>query len=159
MAETVTAQNTDVGGKHLTLMLADEMYGIEILKVREIIGMIDITPIPQTPSFVKGVINLRGKLIAVIDLRTKFGLQEKEYSSETCMIIVDIANKQIGLIVDSVREVIDIVGENISKTPSFGSNVNVQFIKGLGKVGKDVIIILDIDRVLNDQEMVAVSSF
>lgn len=148
----------EVGGKHLTFMLGNEVYGLEILKVREIIGMTAITPLPQTPTFVKGVINLRGKLIAVIDLRTKFGLEEKEYTNETCMIIVDLGSKQLGLIVDSVREVVDILKENISKTPSFGVQIQVDFIKGLGKVGESVIIILDIDRVLTSEELVAVGA-
>ncbi|NUM36328.1 MAG: purine-binding chemotaxis protein CheW [Candidatus Brocadiae bacterium] len=148
----------NISGKYLTFNLAKETYGIEILKVREIIGMIEITPLPQTPNFVKGLINLRGKVIAVIDLRTKFGLEEKPYSNETCMIIADLVEKQIGLIIDSVCEVIDIPDSSVEKTPSFGSQINTAFIKGIGKVDKQVIILLDIEKVLNSEELVKVQS-
>lgn len=149
---------SSAGGKHLTFTLANETYGVEILKVREIIGMIDITPLPQTPAFVKGVINLRGKVIAVIDLRTKFGLEAKEYSNETCMIIVDIANKQMALIVDAVQEVVDLPQANIENTPSFGIKVRLDFVRGIGKMGDRVAILLDIDKVLTNEELVLVES-
>lgn len=158
MGEKSSSQTAGIGGKYLSFMLGNETYGLEILKVREIIGMLDITPLPQTPAFVKGVINLRGKVIAVLDLRTKFGLEEKAYSNETCMIIVDLINKQIGLIVDSVRDVVNIPDSNIEKTPAFGVKVKIEFIKGLGKLGKTVAILLDIDKVLTSEELVAMET-
>lgn len=149
---------SNISGKYLTFNLAREMYGIEILKVREIIGMIDITPVPQTPNFVKGLINLRGKVIAVIDLRTKFNLEEAPYSNETCMIIADLIEKQIGLIIDSVCEVVDIPESNVETTPSFGASINTEFIKGIGKIEKQVIILLDIEKVLTSEELIKVQS-
>lgn len=161
MAQTAVAQTavkSSISAKYLTLMLGNETYGLEILKVREIIGMIEITPLPQTPAFVRGVINLRGKVIAVVDLRSKFGLEAKEQTNETCMIIVDLVTKQIGLIVDSVHEVTDIPEQNIEKTPSFGVRVKVDFIKGIGKVGTNVVILLDIEKVLTSEEMVVIDA-
>lgn len=155
--ETLPALNSS-GGKHLTFMLANEKYGLEILKVREIIGMIDITPLPQTPSFVKGVVNLRGKVIAVIDLRVKFGIEEKEYTNDTCMIIVDLDNKQMAVIVDAVCEVADIFQENVEETPSFGVKVKIDFIKGIGKLADDIVILLNIDKVLTSEELVLIDS-
>ncbi len=148
----------NISGKYLTFRLANEMYGIEILKVREIIGMMEITPVPQTPGFVKGLINLRGKVIAVIDLRTKFNLEEKAYTSETCMIIADLVEKQVALVIDSVCEVVDIPVSGVEETPSFGASINTAFIKGIGKMEKQVIILLDIEKVFNSEELVKVQS-
>ena len=148
----------NISTKYLTFYLAKEMYGIEILKVREIIGMMDITPVPQTPDFVKGLINLRGKVLAVIDLRTKFGFEETEYKNETCMIIVDLIEKQIGLIIDSVCEVVDIPTSVMEKTPSFGASINTDFIKGIGKIEKQVVILLNIEKVLSSEELLKIES-
>jgi purine-binding chemotaxis protein CheW len=139
-------------GKYLTFALGPEEYGLEILKVREIIGYMEITAVPQTPQYVKGVINLRGQVIPVIDLRTNFGMNTAEVTEETCIIVVEISNSSrkfnTGIVVDRVQEVLDIAGEDIEGTPEFGSAVNTDFILGMGKIGDSVKILLDIDRVL-----------
>jgi purine-binding chemotaxis protein CheW len=140
------------GGKYLTFALGNEEYGLEILKVREIIGYMDITAVPQMPSYIKGVINLRGQVIPVIDLRAKFLMAIAERTEETCIIVVEIAQQgkkfNTGIVVDHVSEVLDIAGENIEEPPQFGSDVSADFILGMGKVGESVKILLDIDRVI-----------
>lgn len=139
-------------GKYLTFALEPEEYGLEILKVREIIGYMDITAVPQTPHHVKGVINLRGQVIPVIDLRAKFGMETAEVTEQTCIIVVETSqgNRKFstGIVVDRVQEVLDIAGEDIEEAPQFGSSVNTDFILGMGKIGESVKILLDIDRVL-----------
>jgi purine-binding chemotaxis protein CheW len=139
-------------GKYLTFALAHEEYGLEILKVREIIGYIEVTAVPQTPRYVKGVINLRGQVIPVVDLRSKFGIETAEVTDETCVIVVEItqAGRKLntGIIVDRVLEVLDIAGADIEESPQFGPVVNTDFILGIGKVGPSVKILLDIDKVL-----------
>jgi purine-binding chemotaxis protein CheW len=138
--------------KYLTFALAHEEYGLEILKVREIIGYMDITTVPQTPAYVKGVINLRGQVIPVVDLRAKFGMETVEVTEETCIIVVEITQGDhkfsTGVVVDRVQEVLDIAGEDIEEAPQFGSAVNTDFILGMGKIGDSVKILLDIDKVL-----------
>ena len=140
-------------GKYLTFALASEEYGLEILKVREIIGYMDITAVPQTPAYVKGVINLRGQVIPVVDLRAKFGMETTDVTEETCIIVVEITqddrNISTGIVVDHVSEVLDIAGEDIEESPEFGSSVNTDFILGMGKIGDTVKILLDIDKVLS----------
>ena len=142
----------DKEGKYLTFALAHEEYGLEILKVREIIGYIDVTAIPQTPRDIKGVINLRGQVIPVVDLRAKFGMETSEITEQTCIIVVEITQSgrkfNTGIIVDRVQEVLDIAGKDIEEAPQFGSAVNTDFILGMAKVGESVKILLDIDRVL-----------
>jgi len=145
----------DRGGKYLTFKLADEEYGVEILKVREIIGLMGITAVPKMPGYMKGVINLRGKVIPVIDLRLKFGLEEIEHTEQTCIIVVDVG-KEIGIIVDTVSEVLDIAGENIEPPPAMGGDVDTSFIMGMGKVSDAVKILLDINKVLCSSEMASV---
>ncbi len=144
-------------GKYLTFTLADEEYGIGILKVKEIIGMMPITSVPRTPDFVKGVINLRGKVIPVIDLRLKFGMASIPYTDRTCIIVVEIdANDmtiQIGIVVDAVSEVLNIKEEEIENAPSFGTSLNTDYILGMAKIDKGVKILLDIDRVLSAKEI------
>jgi len=139
-------------GKYLTFSLAGEEYGIGILKVREIIGMMSITPVPQTPEFVKGVINLRGKVIPVIDLRLRFGLDATAYTERTCIIVVEIHGESgsipMGIVVDAVSEVLNIRSADIENTPSFGVKLNTDFILGMAKTEGGVKILLDIDKVL-----------
>jgi purine-binding chemotaxis protein CheW len=139
-------------GKYLTFSLAGEEYGIGILKVREIIGMMSITPVPQTPDFVKGVVNLRGKVIPVIDLRLRFGLDATAYTERTCIIVVEIQGDSgavpMGIVVDAVSEVLNIRGADIENTPTFGVKLNTDFILGMAKTDGGVKILLDIDRVL-----------
>jgi len=147
----------DLEGKYLTFTLANEDYGLEILKVREIIGMLDITAIPQTPPFIKGVINLRGRVIPVIDLRLKFDLPPMEYGERTCIIVVEVktdaGSVQMGVVVDSVSEVLNINGADIEPPPSFGSRLDTRYILGLAKVRGTIKILLDIDRVLGPREL------
>lgn len=138
----------DRAGKYLTFVLANEEYGLEILKVREIIGMMEITAVPRTPAHVKGVINLRGKVIPVVDLRLKFSMVEAEHTDETCIIVVDVDGVEIGIIVDRVSEVLDIAGDDIDDPPSFGTSVDTEFILGMGKADSRVTILLDIAKVL-----------
>jgi purine-binding chemotaxis protein CheW len=144
-------------GKYLTFSLGDEEYGIGILKVKEIIGMMRITPVPQTPEFVKGVINLRGKVIPVIDLRLRFGMEENGYTERTCIVVVEIDGSggklHIGVVVDSVSEVLNIKGADIEDTPNFGTTLNTEYILGMAKTGGGVKILLEIDRVLSGSEM------
>jgi purine-binding chemotaxis protein CheW len=148
---------TDREGKYLTFTIADEEYGIGILKIKEIIGMLPITSVPQTPDFVKGVINLRGKVIPVMDLRLRFEMEAIDYTDRTCIIVVEIAGQdgtiQIGIVVDSVSEVLNIKGEDIEDTPAFGTKLNTDYIQGMAKIGDVVKILLDIDRVLSDEEI------
>lgn len=144
-------------GKYLTFVLGDEEYGVEILKVREIIGLMEITSVPQTPDFIKGVINLRGKVIPVIDLRLKFGMDPAEYTEETCIIVVDINQTMIGILVDTVSEVLDISAGQIEPPPSFGSRIDTEFILGMGKVKDRVKILLEIDKVLSSEELTRAS--
>ena len=144
-------------GKYLTFTLADEEYGIGILKVKEIIGMMAITSVPRTPDFVKGVINLRGKVIPVIDLRVKFGMPAIDYTDRTCIIVVEIdaddMTIQIGIVVDSVSEVLNIKEEEIENAPSFGTTLNTDYILGMAKIDSGVKILLDIDKVLSAKEI------
>lgn len=158
MAE-MTAETKELGkglldkeGKYLTFALAREEYGLEILKVREIIGYMEITAVPQTPHYVKGVINLRGQVIPVVDLRTKFGMETAEVTEQTCIIVVEITQAgrkfNTGIIVDRVQEVLDIAGKDIEEAPQFGGAVDTDFILGMAKIGESVKILLDIDKVL-----------
>ncbi|MBT8490088.1 MAG: chemotaxis protein CheW [Deltaproteobacteria bacterium] len=148
-------------GKYLTFSLADEEYGIGILKVKEIIGMMSITSVPQTPGFVKGVINLRGKVIPVVDLRLKFGMESTEYTERTCIIVVEVTSNNgyvlIGIVVDAVSEVLNIREEDIEDTPTFGARLNTGYILGMAKVDGAVKILLDIDKVLSSDEITALN--
>jgi purine-binding chemotaxis protein CheW len=144
-------------GKYLTFTLAEEEYGIGILKIKEIIGMMSITSVPRTPDFVKGVINLRGQVIPVLDLRRRFGMDEIDYTERTCIIVVEIEGEtgtvMIGIVVDSVSEVLNIKGEDIEPTPTFGARLNTDYILGIAKMGGGVKILLDIDKVLSSEEV------
>ena len=150
------------GGKFLTFFLAGEEYGLEILKVQEIIGIMDITPVPRTPAFVKGVINLRGKIVPVVDLRLKFGMEEAEHTEETCIIVVQISHGDMlvtmGVVVDQVSEVMDIDSGQIEDTPEFGVDLDTRFILGIGKIAEKVVIILDANKVLTAVEINKVKS-
>ena len=144
-------------GKYLTFTLAGEEYGIGILKIREIICIMPVTSVPQSPDFVKGVINLRGKVIPVIDLRLRFGMLPMDYTERTCIIVVQIDLQDtplnIGIVVDSVSEVLNISGGNIENTPTFGTQMNTEYIQGMAKIEGGVKILLDIDKVLTENEI------
>jgi purine-binding chemotaxis protein CheW len=151
-ATVVVQSSAHLAGKYLTVGLDREAYGIAVLKVREIIRMQKITPVPQMPAYVKGVINLRGRVIPVVDLRLKFGL-EAVLAERTCIVVVQVTlspeqNVQMGLIVDSVEEVATLSDAEIEPTPEFGTRINIEYIVGMAKVKGQVKMLLDIDRVV-----------
>ena len=139
-------------GKYLTFALGQEEYGLLVIKVREIIKIMDITAVPQMPEHVKGVINLRGKVIPIIDLRVKFGMDDHAYTERTCIIVVDVSmsglNVMMGIVVDSVSEVVNIAAEEIEPVPDFGERLDTAYIQGIAKIKGKVKILLDLDRVL-----------
>jgi purine-binding chemotaxis protein CheW len=141
-----------VAGKYLTFALAGEEYGLSVLKVREIIKIMDITPVPQVPSHIRGVINLRGKVISVVDLRLKFGFPSRDYDDRTCIVVVDTMAESgpvmTGVVVDSVAEVLNIAADELEETPDFGGRVQVDAIKAVAKVKGKVKMLVDIDRAL-----------
>jgi len=150
------------GGKFLTFSLGREEYGLEIIKVREIIRYVDVTPVPRVPNYVDGVINLRGQVIPVINLRRKFGMEDGERTDETCIIVVDVHTDgrriNTGIVVDRVNEVVLIAAEQIDAPPSFDSSVSTQFMLGIGKVGKTMKILLSIDEVLTTDDLTGLAT-
>ena len=144
-------------GKYLVFELNGEECCIQVLKVREIMGVQDITAVPQTPNYVRGVINLRGKVIPVVDLRLKFGIPEAEYTQRTCIIVVQVqkesAKMLMGIVVDSVVEVLNIMAADIEDTPNFGQGVSTPYLLGMAKIKGRVKLLLDIDDVLTNQEL------
>jgi len=146
-------------GKYLTLSLAGERYGIGILEVREIIGRMPITPVPLAPSFLKGVINIRGKVIPVVDLRRKFGMPQTDVTEGTCIIVVQVKGGpdriSMGIVVDAVSEVLNIRASDMEPTPTVGSSLKSDYILGIGKMDGGIEILLDIDRVLSSEEIMA----
>jgi purine-binding chemotaxis protein CheW len=155
--EQMHATKNASAGKYLTFRLHNESYGIAVLKIREIIRLQDITPVPQMPCYIKGVINLRGKIIPVVDLRIKFGMPEIKDTERTCIIVVQVASQtgqsmmqtlQMGLIVDAVEEVLNINSAEMENTPEFGTKLDTEYILGMAKAKGAVIILLDIDKVL-----------
>ena len=159
---TVSTQSTSLEGKYLTFMLAEECYGLQILKVQEIIRMMPITRVPHTPAYIRGVINLRGKVIPVVDLHLKFGIDQIADTKNTCIVMVQIQKSEqhsviMGIIIDAVREVTSIKADQIEDVPDFGVNIDISSILGIGKVGGDVKILLNIDKVLTDHEITALN--
>ncbi len=164
MKATIASASSDENqSKFLTFCLGREEYGVEILRVREIIGLLDITPLPRTPDYVKGVINLRGRIIPVIDLRCKFALPEVDYTQATCIIVLEVGDGggaeplKMGVIVDTVSEVLDIPLEAVEPAPDFGCSVNTDYVKAIGKTRDRVITLLEIDRVLEIGELATLS--
>ena len=141
-------------GKYLTFPLNNQEFGIDIAKIKEVIGMIPLRTIPESLPFVKGVINLRGKVISVIDLRQRFGMEEIEYNDRSCIIILEFETKgestNIGIVVDSVTEVLDIKASEIEDAPSFGANIKTNYILGIAKIGKKIKILLDMECLLSN---------
>jgi len=158
MADSAPAKGKDfaeaerVSGKYLTFSLQGEEFGLQILKVREIIGLVDITPVPNTPAHVLGVINLRGKVIPVVDLRLKFGMPFQEPDERTCIIVVEVKKQDdtllMGALVDRVNEVSDVKAGAVAPPPSFGISVDTSYLVGMAKIAEKVKLLLDIDRVL-----------
>lgn len=151
----------ELAGKYLTFELGSEVYGLDIIKVREIIGMITVTSVPRTPEFVRGVINLRGKVLPVVDLRLKFGMEAKEDTERTCTIVVEVTSDDVvtmGIIVDEVSEVLDVSLEQLEPPPAFGGSTDAEFIMAMGKIGQEVVMLVDVDRMLSSTEAAAVGS-
>ncbi|HAI12980.1 MAG TPA: chemotaxis protein CheW [Phycisphaerales bacterium] len=144
-------------GKYLTFHLSQEQYGVSLLAVREIIGLMDITHVPRTPEYVRGVINLRGRIIPVVDLRLKFGMQAIDDTEVTCIIVVEMTYEdqviQIGILVDEVDEVLDIQEGQIDNLPSIGADMSMNYICGVAKISQRVVMLLDIQRVLSAMDL------
>jgi purine-binding chemotaxis protein CheW len=145
------------GGKFLTFVLGQEIYGLPIKKAKEIIGMMEVTHIPKTQNYIKGVINLRGKIIPIVDLRLRFGMAEKEYTERTCVIVIEVnaheSQRLVGIAVDTVSEVVNIQKGEIEPPPEYDAQIEGNFLTGLGKIKDKVILILDIDKILNREEL------
>ena len=146
---------SDAAGKYLTFTLAGEDYGLPALKVREIIRIMDITAVPHVPSYVRGVINLRGKVIPLVDLRQKLGFATQEYGERTCIVVVEVAlatgKTLMGLVVDTVSEVLNIQPEEIEETPEFGGRIDTRDVRAMAKIKNKVKILLDVDRILGGE--------
>lgn len=159
--ESMQAEDSRAG-KYLAFRLGKEEFGIQVLKVREIIGVQDVTAVPKTPAYLKGVINLRGKVIPVIDLRIKFGLEQEPYTQRTCIIVVQVAGEsgptQIGVVVDGVSEVLNIALPDLENTPDFGAGETILYVLGLAKMKDGVKILLNIDAVLTQKEFQGLKS-
>lgn len=158
-----SAQMAALAGKYLTFRLANEEYGLEIIKVQEIIGLMPVTHVPRVPDYVRGVINLRGRIIPTIDLRAKFGLERVPDTDKTCIIVVEVVSPKggkmsMGIIVDEVAEVLDVAPDEVDQAPEFGSTLSMDFILGVGIVKGGVKILLDIDKVLTWEEVKAMQT-
>ena len=141
-------------GKYLTFFLASEEYGVEILKVQEIIGRMPITPVPLTAKYILGVINLRGKIHPIMDLKVKFGMDQSQITDETCIIVIKTASLMMGILVDKVSEVVNVVSGDIEDTPSFGADVSTEYLLGVGKTGGRVRLLLDIEKVITSSDII-----
>jgi purine-binding chemotaxis protein CheW len=150
--QTVRADSR--AGKYLTFFLAGEEYGVEILKVQEIIGRMPITPVPLTSNYILGVINLRGKIHPIMDLKIKFGMDSSEITDETCIIVIKTASLMMGVLVDKVSEVVTLTSGDIEDTPSFGADVNTEYLLGVGKTGGSVRLLLDIEKIITASDII-----
>ena len=159
---TAVLDTTALAGKYMGFKLGDEHYGLQILKVQEIIGLMEITSVPRTPAFVRGVINLRGKVIPVIDLRLKFAMAAREDTELTCVVVVQVAMNDtevtMGVIVDEVSEVMAIAGEDVEPPPALGVAEASEFLLGVGKFQDHVVLLLDMDRILSSSEMTMIGA-
>jgi len=141
-------------GKYLTFFLTSEEYGVEILKVQEIIGRMPITPVPLTSRYISGVINLRGKIHPIMDLNVKFGMDQTLITDETCIIVIKTSSLMMGILVDKVSEVVNVASGDIEDTPSFGADVNPEYLLGVGKTGGQVRLLLDIEKVITASDII-----
>ncbi len=153
-AATVTQNVNELAGKYLTFSLGNEDYGVGILSVREIIGVMEVTAVPHTPGYIKGVINLRGRVIPVLDLRLKFDMEQQEYNERTCIIVVEVQGQngqvQVGMVVDSVSEVLNIADSEIEPPPALGTSSESENILGMAKIKNEVKILLDVGKVVGE---------
>jgi purine-binding chemotaxis protein CheW len=156
---TAVMQNQSINvdsraGKYLTFFLANEEYGVEILKVQEIIGRMPITPVPLTSRYIRGVINLRGKIHPIMDLKIKFGMGQSQIKDETCIIVIKTASLMMGILVDKVSEVVNVASDDIENTPSFGADVTPEYFLGVGKTGGRIRLLLDIEKVITALDVI-----
>jgi purine-binding chemotaxis protein CheW len=153
----MVAEDMEQANQYLTFQLDDEVFAVEISKVREVLDFSDVTKVPQTPEFMRGVINLRGSVVPVVDMRLKFGMDGVEATVNTCIIIVEVVMdgeaSVLGSLVDSVQEVLDIESSQIEPPPRIGTKLNTEFIRGMGKHNEEFVIILDIDKVFSADEI------
>lgn len=147
-----TAAVADEAAQYLTVNLGTEEYGVDILAVREIRGWTPVTRIPQAPSYVLGVLNLRGAIVPVLDLRLRFGLAREEYTATTVCVIVMVAGRQFGVVVDAVSDVVEVSPSGIRPVPDMGTTVDTEYLKGLTSVGERMVLLLDVDRLLQPQD-------
>ncbi len=151
---TMNNDNEEVEtNQYVTFLIARETYGVEVLRVQEIIGMTGITHVPNSMEFMKGVINLRGTVVPVVDMRLRFGMEEKDYDNFTVILIVEVKGYMVGMIVDSVADVVDIPIKNIQDTPHFSANIRTDYIKGIGRIDEDLVIVLNVDKILSSEEL------
>jgi purine-binding chemotaxis protein CheW len=146
------------GSQFLTFNLGEELYGVDILRVQEIKGYTAVTKIPNTPSYIKGVLNLRGTIVPIVELRTKFGMPTIEYTMFTVIVVVVVKDKVMGLVVDAVSDVLDIDKKDVQAPPNFGARINVSFMNGIGKSGDKLVTLLDIDRMLSGEDLQGVAA-
>ncbi len=157
MADTAKADRA--GGsaadsdQFLTFTLQGEEYGIEILRVQEIKGITKVRPIPNAPPYVKGVVNLRGTVVPILDLRSRFGMSDAEYNQFTVIIMVSVGSKVVGLVVDAVSDVLNIAQNAIEDTPEVGGDVDTSFFRGMGKVGDKLVLLLNVDKLLAGERL------
>jgi len=145
--------------RYLSFFVEDEQYGIEITHINEIIAMMKVTHVPRTPDFVEGVINLRGSIIPIVDIRGKFGLDKREHDMNTAIIINEVSGVNIGFIVDRVEDVLTLDDRDLAEPPKFGSHIDTSFIKHVSEVEKDVILILDMEKIFEDDELTQISEY
>lgn len=145
--------------RYLSFFVKDEQYGIEISHINEIIAMMKVTHVPRTPDFVEGVINLRGSIIPIVDIRGKFGIEKKEHDMNTAIIINEVAGVNIGFVVDRVEDVLTLDDRELSEPPKFGSNIDTSFIEHIAEVDKNVILILDMEKIFEDDELTQISEY
>ncbi|MEA3374366.1 MAG: chemotaxis protein CheW [Campylobacterota bacterium] len=157
MDETKKTEELTTANRYLTFFVEDEQYGIDISKIKEIIAAMHITHIPKTPDFVKGVINLRGSIIPVVDIRLKFGMPEREIDMNTAIIIYEVDKVSIGFIVDQVEDVLSLDKEHISEAPHFGSSIDTSFIENVAEVDNDVIMLLNLEKIFEAEELLDIS--
>lgn len=141
------------GGQYLTFSIGEELYGVDILRVQEIKGYANVTRIPNTPPHIKGVLNLRGTIVPIVDLRTKFGMPTIDYTMFTVIVVVVVQDKVVGLVVDAVSDVLNIAADHIQRPPDFGSTMDVSFISGIARTGDRLVSLLDIDRLLTESTL------
>ena len=153
MASVSTTENNTVGSEFLTFTLGAEEYGMDILKVQEIRGYDAVTSIANTPEFIKGVINLRGTIVPIVDLRIKFHLGSVEYNQLTVVVILNLGHRVVGIVVDSVSDVLALTPEQIKPSPDFSARLDTRYITGLGTVGERMLILVDIEKLMNSSEM------